>query len=111
PHGLRFDSGRRPMAVQARRTDVTATVTLWVPLDASGDLTSAVEAVLGDVERVEATDVYDVTEVQPRSTDIRVTATVGLQTTLPAETDRAREHLDEGFGVMDVSSCRVNGEA
>lgn len=99
------------MAVQARHTDVTATVTLWVPLDASGDLTSGVEAVLCDVEGVETTDVYDVTEVQPRSTDIRVTATVGLQTTLPAETDRTRERLGEGFGVMDVSGCRVDGEA
>lgn len=99
------------MAVQARHTDVTATVTLWVPLEASGDLTSGVEAVLDDVESVEGADVYDVTEVQPRATDIRVTALVSLRTNLPAEADRTRERLKDGFGVMEVDRCDVEREA
>jgi len=91
------------MAVQARTTDVTATVTLWVPLDASGDLTSGVEDVLGAVEGVDGLDVYDVTEVQPRATDIQVTAVVGVEMVVPAVEDRAaREMLADGFGVMDV---------
>ena len=97
------------MAVQARTTTVTATVTLWVPLDASGDLTSGVENVLGDVEGVDGLDVYDITEVQPRATDIQVTAVVGVQLAVPAVEDRTvRETLADGFGVMDVARVETD---
>jgi len=99
------------MAVQARTTDVTATVTLWVPLDASGDLTSGVEDVLGDVEGVDGLDVYDVTEVQPRATDIQVTAVVGVEMLVPAIEDgagQASEALADGFGVMDVARVETD---
>lgn len=101
------------MAVQARTVDVTATVTLWVPLDASGDLTSGVEAVLGDVQGVERTSVYDVTDVSPRATDIRVTAVAGLALTVGSEdaAARASERLADGFGVMDVDRVTVEDAA
>ena len=100
------------MAVQARTTDVTATVTLWVPLDASGDLTRGVENVLGDVEGVDGLEVYDVTDVQPRATDIQVTAVVGARMAVPAVEDgtgEASETLADGFGVMAVD--RIETEA
>lgn len=99
------------MAVQARTTDVTATVTLWVPLDASGDLTSGVEDVLGDVQGVERLEVFDVPEVQPRATDIQVTAVVGVEMAVPAVedgADEARETLADGFGVMDVARVETD---
>jgi copper chaperone CopZ len=96
------------MAVQARPTDVTATVTLWVPLDASGDLTSGVENVLGDVDGVDGLEVYDVADVQPRATDIQVTAVVGARLVVPAVED-AGETLSDGFGVMAVD--RIETEA
>jgi hypothetical protein len=97
------------MAVQARTLDVTATVTLWVPLDASGDLTSGVESVLDGVERVETTSVFDVADVQPRSTDIQVTAVVGVTLTVGADDPaaHARDSLADGFGVMDVDRVTV----
>jgi hypothetical protein len=97
------------MAVQARTVDVTATVTLWVPLDASGDLTSGVEDVLGDVQGVERTSVYDVADVTPRATDIQVTAVAGLALTVGGEdtASRAGERLADGFGVMDVDRVTV----
>lgn len=96
------------MAVQARTLDVTATVTLWVPLDASGDLTSGVESVLDGVERVESTDVFDVSDVQPRSTDIQVTAVVGVALTVADDDpEEAGDVLADGFGVMDVERVTV----
>ena len=97
------------MAVQARTRDVTATVTLWVPLDASGDLTSGVEGVLDGVDRVESTDVYDISDVQPRSTDIRVTAIVGVS--VATSDDSADDVLADGFGVMDVDRVRAERSA
>ena len=97
------------MAVSASTVDVTVTVTLWVPLDASGDLTSGVEDVLGDVTGVDGLDVYDITEVQPRATDIQVTAVVGVQLAVPAVEDRTvRETLADGFGVMDVARVETD---
>jgi hypothetical protein len=97
------------MAVQARTRDVTATVTLWVPLDASGDLTSGVEGVLDGVDRVESTDVYDISDVQPRSTDIRVTAVVGV--TMTTGGDSAGDVLADGFGVMKVDRVTTDRRA
>lgn len=99
------------MAVHATTVDVTATVTLWVPLDASGDLTSGVEDVLGGVEGVDQSSVFDVTEVQPRATDIQVTAVVGASVTVAADDDRdrhARKRLADGFGVMSVDRLAVD---
>lgn len=98
------------MAVHATSVDVTATVTLWVPLGASGDLTSGVEAVLDDVEGVDETTVFDVTDVQPRATDIQVTALAGLSVAVAADDDRgrhARDRLESGFGVMGVERLSV----
>lgn len=99
------------MAVHATTVDVTATVTLWVPLDASGDLTSGVEDVLGNVEGVDHPSVYDVADVTPRATDIRVTAVVGTSMTLSADGDsegRVRERLADGFGVMAVERVSLD---
>jgi len=92
------------MAVQARTVDASVTVTLWVPLDASGDLASGVADVLGDVEGVEAADVSAITDVSPRATDIQVTAEAEVTlATVDAEAGAdARERLVEGFGVMTV---------
>ncbi|MFW6017461.1 MAG: hypothetical protein ACOCPX_01425 [Halapricum sp.] len=100
------------MAVQARHTDVTVTVTLWVPRDACGDLQSSVEGVLGNVENVDTVQVRNVTDVQPRATDIRVTAVADLTVAVPAHGEGAvRETLTDGFGVMDVSRCTVDTDA
>ncbi|MFB6188907.1 MAG: hypothetical protein ABEI57_03405, partial [Halapricum sp.] len=70
-----------------------------------------VENVLGAVEGVDRLNVYDVTQVQPRATDIQVTAVVGVRMALPVESvendDRARERLEDGFGVMGVERCTV----
>ena len=99
------------MAVQARHTNATVTVTLWVPRDARGDLQSSVEAVLNDVEDVGAARVRDVTDVQPRSTDIQVTAVADVTVAAPADDEgTVRETLADGFGVMNVGRCTVETE-
>ena len=98
------------MAVSASTVDVTVTVTLWVPLDASGDLTSGVEAVLGDGSDIAEPNVYDIDSVTPRATDIQVTAVVGLAVTVAAEGDgatEAREQVADTFGVMSVDRVRL----
>jgi hypothetical protein len=91
------------MAVHATtRTEVTAEVDLWVPRDAMGDLESGVRAVVDDVDGVEDAAVTSVTDVTPRATDIRVSATVWLVVAdLPPDAEAAETHLDDGFGVMD----------
>lgn len=96
------------MAVQARHTDVTVTVTLWVRRDAGGDLQTSVEGVLGDVEGVDTAQVRDVTDVQPRATDIQVTAVADMTIVVPGDGEQpVRETLADGFGVMDVGRCTV----
>lgn len=97
------------MAVHATSVDVTATVTLWVPLDAGGDLSSGVESVLDDVTGVESTSVYDITDVSPRATDIQVSAVVGLAISVAedAPDEHARDRLADGFGVMTVERLTV----
>jgi hypothetical protein len=99
------------MAVHATTVDVTATVTLWVPLDASGDLKRGVEDVLDGVEGVENTSVYDVTDVSPRATDIQVTAIAGLTVADAPSTDagpKVRDRLTDGFGVMAVERLTLD---
>jgi len=93
------------MAVHASETvEVTAEVDLWVPRDAMGDLESGVRAVVADVEGVESAEVTGVTDVTPRATDIRVTATVWLVLADHApEPDAVQETLENGFAVMDAS--------
>lgn len=94
------------MAVQARHTDVTVTVTLWVRRDAGGDLQTSVEGVLGDVDGVETVQVRDVTDVQPRATDIRVTAVADMTVVVPGDdVQSVQKVLADGFGVMDVGRC------
>jgi len=91
------------MAVHATTTEVTAEVELWVPRDTVGDLESGVRTVVADVDGVASAEVTGVTDVTPRSTDIRVTATVRLTLTDHApEVDTVRETLDGGFGIMDA---------
>ncbi|QSG14678.1 hypothetical protein [Halapricum desulfuricans] len=91
------------MAVQARHTDVTATVTLWVTREAGGDLQQSVETVLRDVAGVDAVTIRDVTDVQPRATDIQVTAVVDVAVAAPADDEQVvRKTLADGFGVMGV---------
>lgn len=85
-------------------TQVTAEVDLWVPRDAMGDLESGVRTVVADVEGVQSAEVTGVTDVTPRSTDIRVTATVWLVLADHGpEADAAEETLADGFGIMDAS--------
>ncbi|QSG08752.1 Uncharacterized protein HSR122_1355 [Halapricum desulfuricans] len=94
--------------MRARHTDVTVTVTLWVPRDAGSDLRSSVESVLGDIEGVDAVTVRNVTDVQPRSTDIQVTTVADVTVAVPVDGEGAvRETLADGFGVMDVGRCTV----
>jgi len=83
---------------------VTAEVDLWVPRDAMGDLESGVRAVVADVDGVETAEVTGVTDVTPRATDIRVTATVWLVLAhSDPDPDRVRDTLEDGFGVMDAT--------
>jgi len=93
------------MAVHATTAvEATAELDLWVPRDAVGDLESGVRGVVGGVDGVGTAAVTDVTDVTPRSTDIRVAATVRL--VLPdhaPEADAVRETLDDGFGIMDAT--------
>ncbi len=97
------------MAVQARHTDVTATVTLWVTREAGGDLQESVETVLHNVSGVDAATIQDVTDVQPRATDIRVTAVVDVAVAAPAgDKQVVRETLADGFGVMDVDQVKTD---
>ena len=92
------------MAVSASKTEVTAEVDLWVPRDAVGDLESGVRAVVADVEGVESADVTGVTDVTPRATDIRVTATVWLvMADQVPEPDATEATLDDGFAIMDAT--------
>lgn len=93
------------MAVHATTAvEVTAEIDLWVPRDAMGDLESGVRAVVTDVDGVETAEVTGVTDVTPRSTDIRVTATVWLVLAdHEPEADAVAETLDDGFGIMDAA--------
>lgn len=93
------------MAVHATTAvEVTAEIDLWVPRDAMGDLESGVRGVVGDVDDVETAEVTGVTDVTPRSTDIKVTATVWLVIADHADADDAVvETLVDGFGIMDAS--------
>jgi len=93
------------MAVHASETvEVTAEIDLWVPRDTMGDLESGVRAVVADVDGVETADVTGVTDVTPRSTDIRVTAAVWLVIAdHTPEPDAVRQTLEDGFAVMDAS--------
>ncbi|MEF8852956.1 MAG: hypothetical protein V5A28_11130 [Haloarculaceae archaeon] len=98
------------MAVHASETvEVTAEVDLWVPRDTAGDLESGVRRVLADVEGVQTAEVTGVTDVTPRATDIRVSATVWLVLAghEPAP-DAVRETLEDGFGVMAASVLVVD---
>lgn len=93
------------MAVHATTAvEATAELDLWVPRDAMGDLESGVRAVVTGVDGVETAEVTGVTEVTPRATDIRVTATVWL--VLPdhdPDAEAVRETLEDGFGIMDAT--------
>ncbi|QSG04982.1 hypothetical protein [Halapricum desulfuricans] len=94
------------MAVRASHTDVTVTVTLWVHRDAGSDLQRSVESVLGAVEGVDAVTVRNVTGVQPRSTDIRVTVVADMAVAVSGD-QTVSETLVDGFGVMDVDRCTL----
>jgi hypothetical protein len=92
------------MAALASTTEVTAEVDLWVPRDTMGDLESGVRGVVADVDGVETAEVTGVTDVTPRATDIRVTATVWLVLADHApETEAVRATLEDGFAIMDAS--------
>ncbi|WP_164471561.1 Asp23/Gls24 family envelope stress response protein [Halosimplex salinum] len=92
------------MAVHATTAvEATAEIDLWVPRDTMADLESGVRTVVRDVDGVETAEVTGVTDVTPRATDIRVTATVWL--VFPdhsPETTAVRETLEDGFGIMDA---------
>ncbi|MFB6141118.1 MAG: hypothetical protein ABEJ26_11875 [Halosimplex sp.] len=92
------------MAVHATTAvESTAEVELWVPRDTMADLESGVRAVLADVDGVEAAEVTGVTDVTPRATDIKVTATVWVVLSDHApERDAVGETLEDGFGIMDA---------
>ena len=93
------------MAVHASETvEVTAETELWVPRDTMGDLESGVRGVVADVEGVATAEVTGVTDVTPRSTDIRVSATVWLVIDEHAPDPAAvKETLEDGFAVMAAS--------
>jgi hypothetical protein len=95
------------MAVHASETvELTAEVDLWVPRDTMGDLESGVHDVVADVDGVETATVTGITEVTPRATDIRVTATVWLVLDVEerdADPDTVRETVADGFAVMSAS--------
>ena len=93
------------MAVHASETvEVTAETELWVPRGTMGDLESGVRGVVVAVEGVETAEVTGVTDVTPRSTDIRVTATVWLVIDGHAPDPAAvEETLEDGFAVMAAS--------
>ena len=93
------------MAVHASETvEVTAETELWVPRGTMGDLESGVRGVVVDVEGVETAEVTGVTDVTPRSTDIRVTATVWFVLDAHAPDPAAvEETLEDGFAVMAAS--------
>lgn len=95
------------MAVHAPTT-ATAELDLWVPRDAMGDLESGVRRVVADVDGVAAVTLLGVTDVTPRSTDIRVTATVEVEL---ADTRQARDPvaatLADGFGVIEATDVTV----
>jgi hypothetical protein len=90
------------MAVHACTTEVTAEVDLWVARDEMGDLESGVHRVVSDVDGAGNVEVTGITDVTPRATDIRVTATVRFRTD-ERDPDAVRETLVEGFGVMDAT--------
>lgn len=92
------------MAIHATTAvEVTAEVDLWVPRDTMADLESGVRTVVADVDGVETAEVTGVTDVTPRATDIRVTATVWLVLTDHADEDEAVvKTLEDGFGIMDA---------
>jgi hypothetical protein len=88
------------MAALASQTEVD----LWVPRDAMGDLESGVRAVVADVDGVASAEVTAVTDVTPRSTDIRVTATVWVVLAEPvADPETTADTLAAGFGIMDAT--------
>ena len=99
------------MAVHASETvEVTAEIDLWVPRDTMGDLESGVRGVVGDVAGVETAEVTGVTDVTPRATDIRVTATVWLVlANHVADPATVEETLEDGFGIMGASVLVVEG--
>ena len=98
------------MAVHATTAvKATAEIDLWVPRDTMADLESGVRTVAADIDGVETAEVTGVTDVTPRATDIRVTATVWL--VLPDhETDPEAvcETLEDGFGIMDANVLVVD---
>jgi len=93
------------MAIHATdQVEATAEIQLWVPRDTMADLESGVRTVVADADGVETAEVTGVTDVTPRATDIRVTATVWI--VLPdheADPEAARETLEDGFGIMEAS--------
>ncbi|WP_135363238.1 hypothetical protein [Halosimplex halophilum] len=93
------------MAVHATtQVEATAEIDLWVPRDTMADLESGVRTVVADAAGVETAEVTGVTDVTPRATDIRVTATVWV--VLPdheVDPDAVRETLEDGFGIMEAS--------
>ncbi|MFB6152157.1 MAG: hypothetical protein ABEJ40_10160 [Haloarculaceae archaeon] len=93
------------MAVHATTAvEATAEVDLWVHRDAMGDLESGVRGVLADVDGVRSADVTGVSDVTPRATDIRVTATARVVLDEePVEADAVGATLADGFGVMDAA--------
>lgn len=92
------------MAVHATTTEVTAEVDLWVPRDEMGDLESGVRCVVVDVDGVDAAEVTGVTDVTPRATDIRVTATVWLVFEgHDPDPEAVAETLEDGFGIMGAT--------
>lgn len=92
------------MAVHATTAvESTAELDLWVPRDTMADLESGVRTVVANVDGVETAEVTGVTDVTPRATDIRVTATLWL--VLPdhaTDHDAVAETLTDGFGIMDA---------
>jgi len=92
------------MAVHATTAvETTAEVDLWVPRDTMADLESGVRTVVADADGVRTAEVTGVTDVTPRATDIRVTATVWA--VLPdhaVDAAAVRETLEDGFAIMDA---------
>ena len=95
------------MAVHAP-TLVTAELDLWVARDAVGDLENGVRSVVTDLDGVESVEAVEITDVTPRSTDIRVTVTVRLTITEQvADAEAAGHRLADGFGVLDATVLTV----
>lgn len=88
------------MSIQLNEVGVAADLTVTVPRDAAGTLEAGVATVLRRVDAVDAVEAVDVTGLTPRLNDLQAEVTADLRLAVDRpEADRAREALEDGFGV------------